>query len=266
MITNLALNEQDKQPISEYTEEIIRLTNLDNKIDRLIYSITQKLENDRDSMPAVVFDRYKNIILSVMHPSTIKANLREHMLEHIDTQKGNRMLNFLKDPLVSALELLEESAKTLEANQAMQAFFSNFSSTQPTKHRKHLIEQLDTVKGSSTIVISTQVELLKSITWGMRNLSEEGQQLTFVQLEKFASNMKGQVTKPIQQQVWMRMLFAFKTISDQEMNDALLLYASDDGEYTVKFIQKAYMSAYTQSVDQLQSLLEKSLTYDLTII
>ncbi len=138
----------------------------------------------------------------------------------------------------------------------MQKFFAGLKTTPPEEERKRLIEQIDRMKRSSSFVVDMQVELFQAITWGMRGLSAAEQKITEDQLKQVASDMKVQLGKHMEQQVWMSMLFAYKDISDNELEEYISLHETVEGVQTTEFVQSVFSGVHKQGVERLQCALD----------
>lgn len=237
-------------------EELIALSSLDEKIDRLSVGIIGNIENDRNSMSVVNFDKYKKVIISSFDSSVLKKNVRATILECYDGQKMGQMVAFLKHPHAVFMARKEEASKAPAMIQKMQNFFAGLQVSPPTEKRKCLIEQIDKLKRSSSFIVGLQVELFQAITWGMRGLSVDDQKITEDQLKQVALDMKVQLGAHMEQQVWMNMLFAYKDVSDSELEEYISLYESVEGALTTEFTQSVYSDVHKQGVGRLQCTLD----------
>jgi len=237
-------------------ENIVIFSRLDEKLDRLSAGLVGNIKNARNSMAEEIFNKYKEIVVSFFDPSELKENIRSIMVEHYDDRTCKEVLGFLEQPQIELMNQKEESAKTAEAMNEMQGFFAGLQASPPSEGRKRLIEQADRIKRVSSIVINTQVELFQAITWGMRSLNTDEQKITESQLEQMALDMKAQLTPHIEQQVWMGALYAYKDVSDSELEEYISLHETAEGQLTTEFTQSVYSSVHKQVLNRLQSALE----------
>lgn len=103
-----------------------------------------------------------------------------------------------------------------------------------------------------------QVTLFKATAWGMRNLNSNTQNITQEQLQQAALEMKEKMSQQVAQQIWMSMLFAYKDVSDDELQNYLTLNQSTEGQLTATFIRTVYSDMYQHTTKQLQYALESA--------
>ncbi len=252
---NLAVDTVLSEGPEGVVERIVVFSNLDKKIDRLSARIVGGIEHDRNSMPDEVFNKFKEIVVSSYDPLELKAKVRSIMAERYDDRKCREVLGFLEQPQIELMNQKEESSKTAEAMNDMQAFFAGLQASPLSENRKRLIEQMDRITRSSSIVINTQIELFQAITWGMRGLSVGDQKITESQLKQMALDMKAQLGAQIEQQVWMGMLYAYKDVSDSDLEKYISLQETAEGKLTTEFTQSVFSSMHKQVADQLQCAL-----------
>ncbi len=101
----------------DVVEEFVALSSLDEKVERFSAGIVGNIENDRNSMPVGVFDKYKKIIISFFDPLVLKENVRVVISERYDEEKMGQMIDFMKHPKIVFMAQKEESSKSSQAMQ-----------------------------------------------------------------------------------------------------------------------------------------------------
>jgi len=256
MATNTALTET----IEVNIENLIILTKLDDKIDRLTEGVAGRVEGDINAMPAAVFNQYKALVVSVFNAEKLKSIIRGIIFERYDAIKFNEIAGFLNSAQIKFMNQLEEDSKTPEAINQMQKFFDGLQSSPPTEERKRLIEKIDSIKNFSSTVIDTQIDFFKAISWGMRGFRTDDQQVAEAALNQNVLDMRKQMTPHIERQVWTGMLYAYKDLSYDDLDTYISLSETAAGQLTTEFIQSVYQSMYKKVVDRLQSELEAAFT------
>jgi len=236
-------------------EELVTLTKLDEKVDRLSTGVIGNIENDRNSMPEAIFNKYKKIVIIIFDSSVLKEHIRTIMAERDDIRKCKEIVGFLQHPQIELMTQREEYSKSPEAMQEMQRFFAGLQASPPTKNRKRLIEQADRVRRSSSVVIDMQVELFQALTWGMRGLSVDGQKISKDRLKQMVLDMKAKLGAHIEKQVWMGMLYAYKDVSDSDLDKYISLHETVGGKLTTEFTQSVFLNMHKQVVNRLQCVL-----------
>ena len=242
--------------MSETVQNFIKHAYLDKKIERFSTSVIQNIEHEKNTIPAHIFEIYQKIILQFFDSTVLIKELKQVILTCYDEQKMQQMLNFMHQPNITQITQKEEAAKSLQASPEMQLFFTELQTTPPSENRKHLIEQIDKVIGSSALVVNMQIALFKAITWGMRKANPNTQNITQEQLKQMVLEMKEKMNQPITQQIWMSMLFAYKDVSDGELQHYLTLNESAEGQLTATFIRTVYFDMHQHTTTQLQYALE----------
>lgn len=253
MNRNIAKNRVQPEDI---VDEIIELAKLDEKIDKLSMSIVGIVENDRQSMPASVFNRYKDIVVASFEPSEMKKDIRLILAEQYDGEIFCNIITFLHRSEIEILTQLENAPMTPERMSEMQRFFNELQVAPPAQERKLLIEQLDEVKKSSATFIDSQLELFRTITWGMRGLNEDESKVTDSKLNELVLDMKNRATPEMERNVWMGMLFTLRSRSNNELEKTITLYKTTEGELTIKIMKTIFHRMYGRMTRRLQCSLE----------
>ncbi len=214
------------------------------------------VENVRGAMSDAQFYEYCKIVKDCFCFSALDKVIRTAMVDHYDDKKFNEMACFLRDPAIEMVGQLEEGSKSDETVKERQDFFSGLHLSPPSDVRKRLIERMDRVRHSSLIVIDTQIELLQSMTWGMRSLSEGGRGMTEFQLQQMALEMRAEIGPKIERQIWMSMLYAYKDLSDVDLEKYILLYETSAGEITTDFMKRMYLNMHSRMANELQCALD----------
>jgi len=236
-------------------EEILLLTWMDNKIDRLSENIVGVIENDRKSMPASVFEKYKAIMVKHFDKISMKKSIRDILLNEYDELKIGEIINLLNHPRLKEISRREEYAKSSTGLNEMQRYLSVMQ--KPSEERKRLIEQVDEVKCASSMAIDTRLELFQAITYGMRGLNEENQEFSDDKLKQIISDMRKQGKVHAERQVWMGMLYAYKDISDSELKEYIALHKSSEGKLMSEFSRSLYLRMHTQVAEKIRNSLEE---------
>jgi len=236
-------------------DEFLFLTQIDRKIDRVCKVVDEIIENDRSSMPVLHFDRYKKTITTFLNANVMKQKMREIL--SIECKEGLRQaVDFFNYPQVLEMSRCEDDLNSPNAMMDMSQYFSTLQASPSIQLRKKLIEKADKLKCSSAIAVAMQVTLFKAITYGMRGLSEKNQELSEANMEKMTSDTANQMSTPIKQQVWMGMMFAYKSLSDIELKECIALLESNEGKWASEFLQSVYLKMYGQVVERVQNGLE----------
>lgn len=249
---NVVMDAMQSEKVASAIEELVVLFKIDEKIDRLCERIVEGIENDRNSIPAFAFDKYKEIVFSSFESSALKQDIRKIMSANYDAEKYSRFADFLKHPKILAMSQYEEDAKSLDAVQEMQDFFSGLQMSPPTEDRKHLIEKIDDIKHSSSTVIDAQVDLFQAIIRGTRGLRGDDQKISEVQLGQAVLDMEKELGGHIKRQIWISMLYAYKNVSDSDLEAYLASCETVSARSANEFMRAVYLEMHKNVVNGLQ--------------
>lgn len=252
MDMNLAVGMASDNEMAGAIEELVALFKMDEKIDRLCASVVGGVEHDRNSIPATAFNRYKEIVVSSFDSLNLRRDIRKIISESYDVDNFKEFIDSLRGSKISLMSQCEEDAKSPDVMLDMQAFFSGLQASPPTEDRKRLIEGIDKVKHFSSIVVNTQIELFRVITRGTRGLRGADLKASEDQLNQTVSSMKKEMGAHIERQVWTGMLYAYKDISDADLESYLLLCETDSVKSVDGFMREAYLSMHENVVNTLQ--------------
>jgi len=255
MALNLNTSEALTRDASGTINELIILSRIDGKIERLSKSIIDSIDNHKDSMPEMDLVKYKRILFSILNPSTLKRDIRA-IISNRDYQKSlEKIVSFLDRSLVKQITEREEAAKSPDAMKGIQRFFDNLKTSPPTDERKLLIEHIDKVRNLSSTAIDANCEIFQAIAWGMRRYLVNDKVMTSNQLKQIRSDRQKQIEAFLKEQVLISMLYAYKNTSDSDLKSYILLCETSAGKLANKFIQLAYQLMVKKMAKQLQDKL-----------
>jgi len=256
MMVNLKEEVPLKRDMAATIDELVILSKIDNKLDRLSKNIGDSIDNDINSMSEIDFKKYKKILVSVLRPSILKKDVRRIISERDCQKQLVEIVHFLGRPLVKLMANKEEESKSPDAMKEMQCFFSELAESPPTDERKLLIEHIDKIRNLSSSAIDVNGEIFQAITWGMRKYIVSDQVMTSNQLKQIRLDRKKQIEPLIKQQVWIGMLYAYKNISDNDLKAYISLCETSAGKLANKLVQLVYQVICNKTAKRIQDRLE----------
>ncbi len=125
--------------MSEAIQNFIKHAYLDKKIERFSAGIVQNTQHEKNAMPTQIFNTYQKIIIRLFDPATLIKSLENIIARNSNEQQMQKILHFLLQPKIQQITQNEEAAKSLQASQEMQTFFTALQTTPPSDTRKRLI-------------------------------------------------------------------------------------------------------------------------------
>jgi len=117
--------------MSEAIQNFIKHAYLDKKIERFSAGIVQNTQHEKNAMPTQIFNTYQKIIIRLFDPATLIKSLENIIARNSNEQKMQTILHFLLQPKIQQITQNEEAAKSLQASQEMQTFFTALQTTPP---------------------------------------------------------------------------------------------------------------------------------------
>ncbi len=110
--------------MSETIQNFIRHAYLNKKIERFSAGIIQNIDHEKNTIPPHVFNTYQKIILRFFDSTSLIEALEKVIVRRSDDQQMQQILHFLLQPQVQQITQKEEFAKSLQASEEMQIFFT----------------------------------------------------------------------------------------------------------------------------------------------
>ncbi len=192
------------------------------------------LPNHRDQQ------QFRQAFIQAHDADKIHQIVVNHLNQQYDQQRYSDFLALLNMPLTQKISDLETKAQTPQAQQRMMQM-GNMIMGQATPERLNLVRQLDDAMGATEMGITMQMMISKAIMTNMNTLLPPHQQLPAEQLAQMLAQQQMQSSYPIRQFTQLSMVYAYSSITDEELKIYLQQNQSELGQWANQLLQTAWV-------------------------
>ena len=149
----------------------------------------------------------------------------------------------LDTPLAKKMTALELQAQTPEAQQEMMQF-ANSMLSQPSPQRLALVERIDQVQRATESMVELQVMMASAVMKSMNQIVPVEQKLTDEQMTQMLEQMREQSLSPARQFMQLSMVYTYRSLPDNELEEYVQLQESTVGRYTNDLLRESVINLF----------------------
>ncbi len=207
------------------------------------------------SLTAAELNDLNNVAAKAFDAKTLTENVRKHIQANLSEADIQAALTWLNSPLGEKITKLEEDASTPAAYAEMEKMGDKLGGN---AGRIDLVKKLDlAVKGTETgvaLALNTQTALVAAMTSGM----PQEKRPTMEAIEKELNKSRGQIQSAIEQSTLMSFLYAYRNLSDAEINKYIDFANSASGKKYSAVTSDAITAAVTNAAHVMGSMIAQN--------
>ncbi len=245
----------------ELAQRIIEGSGLGQQIAQIPELLTQQLaalERDESTPPEV-----KALVGKMLLDAFQAKHLREHTITILLEQDANperlqQVLGFLDAELGKRFTALAVAAGTPDAQAAIRDYAAGLAENPPAESRVILIARLERTTLSSAVAVEMTAALVEAMFRGLSAARPEAEALSEEQIMGVSDQVRQRLAPRMLQISLITMHYAYLTLSDQELEQALNFYESDVGQWYVQAMAAAFIGALTDSMERAATSIRQS--------
>lgn len=246
--------------------QILELSGIKKEIEQIPDHFNAFSKEQESRMPPELYAKFTQATNESFQPELIYEHVLNYLKVYFNRERFLAVLNWLESPLSKKMSQLEVEASTPEATEQMEDFFNILQSSPATKERLALAQRYDEVFGASEFVIKIQIAIFQAMTKAVDAFMPESERLKEGQLNQMSNELKAQLQLPVKNSSLMGFLYAYRSVSDEDLIKYLDFYASDTGKWFTKIMQEAFLKVIMQSSADLSNKIIKILQEQETLL
>jgi len=239
--------------------EVLELTGAKKQIQQIPDMVSSQLGQRQKEMDPTVYDGVKQITADSYKADALYETVAAKFKENFDQPRLSTVLEFARTPLAKKMTQLELQAATPQGIQELQKFAAQLKDNPPAKQRLSLVQRLDDAVAASALsvklTLATAEGLIKAID---RTLPPE-KRLKAGQLEQVLKDMSAQLEGPLKNQTLTSFLYAYRTVSDDELKQYIQFAESDAGKWFIKVLSDGYLVAMSSAAEKAGNQMAKAM-------
>ena len=212
-------------------EQVITLSGLQEQVDQIPAQVQATLQQMQSGVDPQAYAAANRMLPQAYRRDALHQSVKTVFRRQFNQEKLSQVLAWLSSPLVRKITRLEGEAAKPEALQDMQAFAASLPSNPPSPRRSTLIEQLDETTDATKLAVDTGIAQADAMVTAFDAMQPPEKRSPPKERERTLQLMRQQAREPTQQFIRQLLLFSYRTLTDEEVQQYLGFYQSDVGRW-----------------------------------
>ncbi len=188
----------------------------------------------------------------------IRRDVSSSLRSHYDTKLSAAYLTFTEAELTRKMSALESSTNAPEHQQSMLDFIQTLKTTPAPAKRLQLIERLDKANRASDFSIDLQTAFFRAVFTAIDPVLEADMKLGAGEMEKMVDEVRNSLTDSTRQRTQHTYLYAFRDLSDRELEEYVVLSEGDGNRWGVQALGNAMIYAINRAAERAANTVMRS--------
>lgn len=224
-------------------DEVLKLSGLDDFARALPVTFLNGLDQQRGQIDAEIFPRLRLAFEHAFTTETLRAEMAAALAERADPERFAVAIAWLKTPLARKLTELENDAQRPESAERVGEFGASLATHPPSDSRQALIDRLDRALGGTEFGLKAQSGFVRAMLESVNPLLPEENRKSPEQIETVIQQTRQQLGAMVEQQVRVGMLYTYREVPDEELEQYIEFWETDDGQWLSEAMRAAVLRA-----------------------
>ncbi|HEB63705.1 MAG TPA: hypothetical protein ENJ07_04420 [Gammaproteobacteria bacterium] len=203
------------------------------------------------------YEKFTANIAQVLDPVAIRKIIVDYLNENYEEKPFSEFLAFLKTPLAQEMTALELAAQMPEAQQEMMRTRDTMM-REVSPRRLAVVRQIDDATGATETMVDMQMMMGEIVQRNMNKIMPREHRMPEAQLEQMLEQGRMQSMFPARQYIEVNMVYAYRSVDDETLNDYLEVYQSEMGQWATKLFKNAWMTVSENIGNDMAELMEST--------
>jgi len=254
LFSSLSYAQSDEQHI----QEILDRTGFNKLLDYVPQLSQNILKQSAGTLDPEVTSALNGAFQRAFTSRAVRRSVLATVRGHFDADKAEQYLTQLNSPLAQQMAALERLPNQAENQAAFQTYASQLQSSPAAAPRQALIERLDTANNTTGFSVELQTALFKAVFAAVDPILDDDMKLSEGELDKMVTEVRESLHKDTQFRTHASYLFAFKDLTDAELNSYVELCESSQHRWAIQLLGNAMVSALNQSGERAALFMAQS--------
>ncbi|MFQ5932222.1 MAG: DUF4124 domain-containing protein [Nitrospiraceae bacterium] len=189
------------------------------------------------------YRQLSQVIAESYRTGLLYETVAEKFRVRFDERRFVTVVRKLRTPLFRKITQLEVQASTPDAARRVQQFSAKLTRQPPAESRLALVRSVDAAAGVSALNLEVMVDTVRGITLALERALPPDKRLPPGQLNWILSGMLAQARTGVRDQTAAHLLYAYQSLTDEELKEYLRFLESDHGRWFVRVSREALSAA-----------------------
>jgi len=261
-LTSSTTNMSDGAHSIDSKQSIINQIMSESGLDEMLAALPESVAMGFDQQPKPPMssknsNQFRQNLIDAFDADDMRKTIVLYLDSHYEPENFSAFLAMLKKPSIQKMTRLELDSQKPQAFQEMMQS-GNVIMGQTSQKRMELVRTLDRVTSSSETAVDMQMMMSSAMVVNMNKIVPSNQRMTKNQLQEMLAQMRTQSLFPTQQLLHLNMVFAYRTISDVELEAYIEEHDSALGRWATELFLAAWLKASEDVAFRLSDLMEKT--------
>lgn len=240
-------------------EETLELSGAKRQVLQIPSVCQSQLSERQGRMKPADYARLSKTVAESYRSDTLYKAVTDTFKSRFDEKRLLAVRQAWHSPLFKRIAALEARASAPEAAARIQEFAAELRRVPPHADRLALIRRVDAATGSTDFNIEIVLATIRGMALGMDPMMPASQRLKPGQLDQILSDMRTQIRAPLKNQVLVSLLYAYQSLTDEELRAYLAHLESDAGRWFDRAARDGILSGMTAAADRVGREMGKTL-------
>ncbi len=271
-IQNTSLSSEGSQPppknliIGLSKQEIIEQVMVDSGLDFTIVQLPTMVAAGYDQQPKPPISRsdaekFKALLVQAHDAAKIRQIMVGYFDKHYDEKQFPLFLAMLQKPLSKKMTSLEQETQNPRVMQEMMQS-GNIIMSQASVKRLELVRKLEQALDAATLAVEMQMMISSAMIINMNKIVSQAQRMDKEHLMQMLRQMRMQAVYPTRQFILLNMVYAYDSVSDDELSVYIQDAQSKTGLWGTALIKGAWLEIGEEIALDLAARMERSFVRD----
>ncbi len=246
------------QSQQEIIDEIMFESGADESIEQIAAMVVMGSKQPPPPMVKIEdYEKFTANMVQVFDPVKIRKIIVDHFNENYDAKEFSAFLALLKTPLLQEMTALELASQMPEAQQEMMRTRDTII-REASPERLALVRQIDEATDATKTMVDMQMMMSGTVQRNMNRIMPREYRMPEAQLEKMLEEGKMRSMSSARQYMEVNMLYAYRSIDNDELKKYLDVYQSETGQWAIGLFKDAWMKVSENIGKDMAELMEKT--------
>lgn len=231
-------------------DEVMEVSGLNHQIEQLPAMINAGMQQGRNEMDEATFTQVSTATSETHTAKAFAEEIKGGLNKNYDEARFAALLALVNSPFAQKITQLEKEASTSEMMQNLQAYSATLDKDPPAPARIALIERMDKATAATSAALNIQLQTAQMIMSVLDPLLPPERRMTPGQKDDMLWQMQLQVRPMIQQFIALNMLYAYRSLSDKDLEQYIALHETELGKWSVDLMNRITVAAFANLAEK----------------
>jgi hypothetical protein len=225
-------------------DEMLALSRVTRQLAQLPDAVIEGFGPRPAQLDGGTVDTQRKILRESYRPDRLYPIVVAAVIERYDEGQARTVVQAFRTPLFRRLQVLEEVVVGPDAAARITAFSQQLVDNRPSVERQVLIRRLDTAMGATSLQLEMLGATIQGLSGAMGAAAPSSEQVRGIM-----AGVQEQGVVPVKNHVLLSLLFAYRTVGDDELRDYLAFWESSAGRWFVTTVSRGLVQAVAHAAE-----------------